>query len=187
MDERTENEPNSLDFTSHGLQCALRRGPMGAWCGYVAIGAEHPLFRVDYSEPHECLAPLWRKRQGEPVGNAGIIPLICCQGEPRMDVALAVHGGVTYAEDHCPLDEPDGQWWIGFDCNHAGDYAPGLPSIGEVYRTIHYARGECEAMAGQLAKLASEERKSDVHGDTKTEGNEGPAQIQPGAASEGEG
>ena len=46
------DEPESFDFTDDatGLQCAMRRGPSGAWCGYVAIPTEHPFYGKGYSD-----------------------------------------------------------------------------------------------------------------------------------------
>lgn len=157
-----DDEPDKLDFQSHGLDCALRRGPMKHWCGYVAIPKGHPLHGLDYSDTHPVLDTLWVKRAREPLGNGGIIPLLCAAargGTPGMDAVLAVHGGVTYATDHCPREAPDDRWWIGFDCIHAGDASPSDDRFGGIYRTIHYARGECEALAGQLETLGQQTRQ----------------------------
>ena len=164
MKDYGENEPDTLDFESHGLQCALRRGPMGSWCGYAAIPVTHPLHNVGYHQSHPLLTKLWKTRQHEPIGNAGIIPLFCADSTkaPSMDVVLAVHGSITYSGDRCPLEDPDGKWWIGFDCSHAGDIIPeiGYNCPGNIYRTIHYARGECEALAGQLAAVTTPRGKT---------------------------
>lgn len=42
-------EPNEVDFEHSGLKCAMRRGPHGGWCGYVAIPDSHSLHGKDYS------------------------------------------------------------------------------------------------------------------------------------------
>ena len=34
---------------------------------------------------------------------------------------IKCHGGLTYSDDHAPDKEPDGRWYIGFDCAHSGD------------------------------------------------------------------
>ncbi len=49
------NEPDSKDFTAHELHCALRRNSSGAWCGYVGVPKEHPLYGVGYDQ--EIKAP----------------------------------------------------------------------------------------------------------------------------------
>lgn len=58
--------------------------------------------------------------------------------------------------------EPDNIWWFGFDCNHAGDLAPGMQHFlssgyrslhrGDVYRDIAYVEAECASLAKQLAE-----------------------------------
>lgn len=47
-----ENEPNELDWTEElsGLNCALRRGPLHHWCGYVQIPKGHPWHGIGYSD-----------------------------------------------------------------------------------------------------------------------------------------
>lgn len=69
-----------------------------------------------------------------------------------------VHGGLTYAR---PGTVP-GEWWLGFDCAHAGDAPdpelPGYPSWlqveGQDYgvlRTTGYVVDECLALIRQAA------------------------------------
>ena len=67
-------------------------------------------------------------------------------------VEIDVHGGLTYASDHSPRSKPDGFWWVGFDCAHAGDLAPALGNSfsGDVYRDIDFVVAECERLAAQL-------------------------------------
>jgi len=72
---------------------------------------------------------------------------------------IECHGGITYASDHPPEAYPDGPkglFWIGFDCAHSGDYAPGayIPGIVNtqnlgVYRNMAYVKKE----VGNLAEL----------------------------------
>ena len=68
-----------------------------------------------------------------------------------------VHGGLTYAYDHAPNGKPDGRWWIGFDCAHAGDVVPGVSGIWHryrddgAYRDIDFVVAECERLARQMA------------------------------------
>lgn len=139
-----DREPeDKIEFRHAGMPCMLVRGPAGAWCGYVGVPAGHPLYGHGWS--HDGVSE------------------------------LSVHGGITYAE-RCQADgpichapppgEPDDVWWLGFDCNHAGDVAPknerewrdmgkptGWGTIME-YRSSDYARRETERLADQIAGLA---------------------------------
>lgn len=154
------------------LPCIIRRGPVGALCGYVGVPPGHALHGKGYGdaikETEQTRAMLER-----PVGNHGIIPLMCSglagEGRIALDVLLDCHGGCTYAGKRLDTIEKDAFWWFGFDCAHAGDIAPwadaALRSIGhepsrrggEVYRTMDYVIDECTKLASQLAALAQAE------------------------------
>jgi hypothetical protein len=93
------------------------------------------------------------------------------------DVAVDVHGGLTFSDLEPCTEHPDGQgWWLGFDCVHAGDamYDPNPPAdISEetkrfiamhqkvfqaVFRSDHYwtqeeVERETERLAEQLAAM----------------------------------
>lgn len=112
-----------------GLPCLMVRPDHGAWCGYVAVPPGHP----------------WHGRDAE-------------------EVFADVHGGLTYASAcgghvcHVPrAGEPADVWWLGFDCVHSGDAAPGHMRLDrlralrswETYRTAAYVRGECASRAAQ--------------------------------------
>ena len=84
-------------------------------------------------------------------------------GLGMLDIPVAVHGGITFAEADVECDAPgaDDAWWIGFDCAHAGDAPdPSLPNempldlIGclfsdDVVRTQEYVETECRDLADQ--------------------------------------
>lgn len=42
------DEPDRLDFACVGFPCAMRRGMVGAWCGYVGVPHGHPWHGVEY-------------------------------------------------------------------------------------------------------------------------------------------
>jgi hypothetical protein len=77
-----------------------------------------------------------------------------------VNARVEVHGGATFAE------EEDGLWWIGFDCGHTWDIAPGMdamlpPYVRErnrgrpvVYRSFDYVHDQCTALAWQIHQLA---------------------------------
>lgn len=79
---------------------------------------------------------------------------------------IEVHGGLTYAEE----DKVTGEWVLGFDCNHATDFAPKLAltlmkyvdSTSEdlefrmkatKYRTFEWVKNEVCNLARQLKLL----------------------------------
>jgi hypothetical protein len=138
-------EPDKEQWTDPdtGLPCLLKRNMFGSLCGYVGVGEGHPWF-----------------------------------GKDRDEIDADAHGGLNYAsfcEDgdeahticHVPAPgEPDRVYWLGFDCGHAWDFQPRLPSMSphlpsglfdnQVYRDADYVKAECARLAAQ-AKAASEE------------------------------
>jgi hypothetical protein len=152
------DEPDKVQWldTETGLPCLIvRHCRHGQLCGYVGVPGTHPYFGRSY--------------------NA---------------VDVDVHGGLTFADRCQPGDEnraichvvepgeDDAVWWLGFDCHHAGDLAPGteallreivperhaamrelgaalLDELGgyqwrDVYRDIGYVREQVLALARQL-------------------------------------
>lgn len=89
-----------------GLDCLAHRNSQGAWCGYVGVPPGHP----------------WHGRE---------------RGAPPLSRVWA-HGGVNFSGPGRPgnlahdygisagPDRPEDLWWVGFDCGHADDLAPGL-------------------------------------------------------------
>jgi len=134
-----DSEPDNIQWQDEatGLPCLIVRNRLGSWCGYVGVTEEHPAFRKEYDD--------------EAVQN------------------LEVHGGLTFA-DTCQTDdkehgvchipspgESDRVWWLGFDCLHAGNTAPGMrefPGLSEVYRDQAFVTTEVESLAKQLKEMA---------------------------------
>lgn len=123
-----QDEPNRFAWEHAGLPCILHRGYGGAWCGYVGLSPGHPHHGKHYT-----------------------------------NVDADVHGGLTYAE-HCSghichqpkPGEPEDIWWLGFDCNHSTDLAPGaslLLNSFDHYWTFAEAKADTERLADQLAIL----------------------------------
>jgi hypothetical protein len=136
-----QEEPDRIEFQHAGLPCLMVRHDRGGhWCGYAAVPPGHPLHGKSYD-----------------------------------DADVEAHGGLTYAKKcegeicHVPAPgEPDDVWWFGFDCAHAGDFAPGheatmmsIPAIvklrsknpfirDDVYRDMRYVRDQTERLAEQL-------------------------------------
>jgi hypothetical protein len=189
-----ESEPDSLDFEAEGLPCKMRRGGYDAWCGYVGIGSEHPLYGLPTNHPLK-LPSSWFDGRKLDQGLGPMDLFIHMLGAKSMDdscpisIAFHVHGGVDYADDHVPHQEPDGRWWFGFDCGHAGDYLPGLDMRGfmtemidsmpehvrdtmrgimakqtNVYRDQQYVVSECQSLAAQLNAVVGVLQMETTHG-----------------------
>lgn len=124
------------------LPCLALRGPMGAWCGYVAVSPTHPYHGKNY-------------------GDCILSP--ACEDEPWCDHGLNcdVHGGLTYAEkcqgDICHVPEPgepDDVWWFGFDCSHHRDLIPTIDyTFSNVYRDLAFVQTEVKRLAQQLGNV----------------------------------
>lgn len=149
-----QSEPDLVRWTYRGVPCLIVRSPhAGTLCGYVAVRRGHPLYLRHYDH---C----------------------------RLDC----HGGLTFSGrldlpppvNTRPLQglleralRPSGEWWLGFDCAHAGDYMPAIaartavyyetfPELaerlfgrprGEIYRDIEFVTADVEAMARAVARM----------------------------------
>lgn len=129
-----DSEPDRLEWRDERavpvLPCIIVRNDLGGLCGYVGVPAGHPWHGKDYDG----------------------------QG-----VVADVHGGLTYANEcaghvcHAPRPgESDDTWWLGFDCVHSGDLAPGMMRYrsggsvrGDSYRDVTYVRAEIARLADQ--------------------------------------
>jgi len=81
------------------------------------------------------------------------------------DVAVTVHGGLTFA-DSCQPEEDESEgichseecaanddvWRLGFDCAHCNDLAPASNMIfnDSIYRNFEYTVQQVTSLAGQL-------------------------------------
>jgi hypothetical protein len=137
-----QDEPDKVQWIDEasGLDCLIVRNHVGALCGYVGVPPGHTWHGQDYD-----------------------------------DVPADVHGGLTYAnrcqedQEHgiCHIPEPgrpDDVWWLGFDCAHFGDLAPGvdanvrklgLSERGGIYRDLAYVRAQVAYLARQAVTAES--------------------------------
>jgi hypothetical protein len=158
-------EPDSVDFEAHGLQCAMRRGRSGAWCGYIGLTSDHALHGRDYSDS-VVVPPSVRDREVQDGLYSPIALFINATGDSdentlSIDCCFDVHGGITYAGD-----QPGGggetkdMWWLGFDCCHSGDLSPRDEDGPEfwrdgIYRDLAYVENQCKEFARQLSEWVS--------------------------------
>lgn len=159
------NEPDFVVWTdaATGYRCLMRRGPTGAWCGYVQVPESHPLYGVPYYRTTKWLERLLRARLEQPVGErpglAVMIAYLTGKAVASPEIVFTVHGGITFSGPR--ETEPNGKkggWWFGFDCAHAGDFSPKIQALlgrvggrpGEEYRDRAYVQSEVERLAIQL-------------------------------------
>jgi hypothetical protein len=141
---------------------------------------------IDEATGLDCL--LVRNNMGALCGYVGVPEGHPSHGQGYDDVAVEVHGGLTYADKcaglicHDPkLGASDNVWWLGFDCAHWGDLVPSMEQfystnpIGKevrggrdrenrVYRDVDYVVAECTKLASQLKQMETHE-----HHDTGNE------------------
>jgi hypothetical protein len=154
-----ETEPTEKSFDHAGCKCQMRRGPGLHWCGYVGIPDTHPMHGKGSGEPLPILEQAFQERMKQPIGEspsfAVLLAMIGDEPKPTAELVLNVHGGITYTENHAPRQDPDGFWWFGFDCAHAGDLSPKYGDFGDgVYRDMAYVEAECRSLAEQLDTIA---------------------------------
>jgi hypothetical protein len=197
-DSPWETEPDHLAFEADGLPCVMWRNHYRAWCGYVGVGPEHPLFGLPMNHLLK-LPPSWfeGRKFDQSVGPIDLFAHLLSGAKSIEDacsisLAFQVHGGVSYASDHVPDHEPDGRWWFGFDCGHAGDFLPGATNIKKMmtemvesmpkevretmrgivfgreaaYRDQQYVVSECQSLAAQLNAVVGAITKENVDGRT---------------------
>ena len=134
-----DDEPDKVQWPDEatGLACLAKRGPLGAWCGYVGVDETHPWFGLDYDDV-----------EADPHG--GLTYAALCDGDEEQGIC------------HVPGEgEPDPLWWFGFDCAHGFDVVPGMlefdRNLGEhlgvpvAYRDLGYVKAEVAHLARTIA------------------------------------
>jgi hypothetical protein len=189
-----QNEPDKVQYPDPhtGLPCLIVRNPMGALCGYVGVPKDHPAYGRHYdqvdADVHGGLTFSGHCRDTSPVeyqAQLAAMPKVREQAEkhPKGDAARilkewesVMHSYEAWLEKArsrsiCHLVDPeesDDVWWLGFDCGHAYDLAPGMIAqmreLGvaswradstDVYRTIEYVKDQIADLAQQLKEMAA--------------------------------
>ena len=147
------------------LDCMIHRNRIGALCGYVGVGPDHPWYGKHYDAIDVDV-------------HGGLTYANACQEE------------VTEDDGICHVPEPGRPhdvWWLGFDCAHGQDFMPKMradkldladkfeaegkleeaelfrkeiPSYGiwtPTYKTIGYVKAEVESLAMQASAASSSE------------------------------
>lgn len=86
---------------------------------------------------YPCL--IVRNHSGTLCGYVGVYPDHPAYNKDYQEVAVAVHGGLTYSNFcqeggricHDDPDNPEKVWWLGFDTAHAGDIIPSMVKAKE--------------------------------------------------------
>jgi len=121
------------------------------------LDEDHPLFKKEYSEKCECLKALWEEtKKMQPKHSPILVLLAACKSDDDCntpELALNVHGGITYSGGCNDYPVKSELWWFGFDCNHYGDYSVFDPS-GKQWSVEDVAK-ECEQLANQLSAVCS--------------------------------
>jgi len=145
-----DREPDKLSWTDEAteLPCLIVRRELGALCGYVAVGPDHPLHGRDYDDPdvsvHGGLTYSAGCREDEPIERA-----VCHVPEPG---------------------QPADVWWFGFDMAHAYDAVPAMGALyrelgvgypswiscpDTTYKTVEYVMHQCAQLAQQLHAMGA--------------------------------
>lgn len=154
-------------FKHSDLYCCVQRNIWGGnFNGYVAVPEGHPLFEKGYDSLIHVPAV-----QDVPFNGNWIGLLMATQspeteaGLLRLDMAINVHGGLTYADSALNGIQEGllgNLWWFGFDTAHAGDIKPyqtdidrKYPMRGDEYRDLVYVTSQTEQLAAQIAKFTN--------------------------------
>jgi len=132
-----QDEPDKVQWIDRetGLNCLIKRNPIGALCGYVGVEATHPLHGVNYGDMDDIEV------------HGGLTYSSACDGDEQTGIC------------HVPVQGRGEVWWFGFDCAHAFDLAPSRRlrnwlSKDDIYRDINYVKSEVEKLALQLKARA---------------------------------
>lgn len=128
-----DDEPDRVlwrDPRMPGLVLLARRGPYGAWCGYVGVPPGHPWHGADYADiPADA--------------HGGITYAEHCDDDPIDGICHVPEPG-----------EPDHMYWVGFDCGHYMDLSPTLLEHDlvlpdQTYKDLDYVKDQITDLAFQ--------------------------------------
>ncbi len=135
-----DEEPDRVNLLINGFYCQIERHRMhGSLNGYVGVPPGHPVYGIRFED-------LYKEY-------------------PTIDV----HGGLTFSQHareesllgylpNVPYETGPGlTWWIGFDCAHYMDFAPGMGYIltaitgsAGIYKNIEFVTNELTSLTKDL-------------------------------------
>lgn len=132
-----DNEPYRISWVDKetGYNCLAKRGPFGAWCGYVAVSSNHAFYKQSYNNVNVDV-------------HGDLTYANECSGDPDE--------GICHLES--PGEEP--VFWFGFDCSHCYDFIPSYTSHfnqNGIYRNKAYVIAEIDSLSKQLKALENGE------------------------------
>lgn len=137
-----KDEPDKRQWRDEttGLPClAVRHAVGGHWCGYVGVPPGHPWHGLKYSD-EGLVASV----------HGGLTFTSGCQHEADPSIGVC----------HIPGEgETDDLWWLGFDCAHAFDLAPGhVALMASIYSEMPAPIREARQAMSLLGHLQDEYR-----------------------------
>lgn len=137
------------DETSY--RCVMRRNVIGAWCGFVGLPPQHPLYMA--------------------AANDAAFRFV--------DIHGGITFAAFMDEDATEFQPAEKSWWVGFDAMQDGDYCPNahavnakdrpkhmrrlkgkVSSLMQEYRDLEYVFNEVSFLAVQLAMFEEEPRET---------------------------
>ena len=142
------DEPDKVVWVDEAtnLDCMIYRNRVGALCGYVGVGPDHPWYGKDYDTPDVDV-------------HGGLTYADKCQ--ETADEANGICNVPLPGREH-------DIWWLGFDCSHSFDLCPsyeafdrerGRPPIADsrfvsTYKDIDYVTAQVTSLAAQVAEAS---------------------------------
>jgi hypothetical protein len=122
-----DGEPDRVEWRTRGFVALAKRGPHGAWCGYLGVPEGHPW--------HGLAMHASALRRADDAAHGGLSFAAACEphdGEVEPDMIC-----------HVPRPgEPDTVWWLGFDCHHCNDLGPGAAARDRAFGARLRAEGD---------------------------------------------
>lgn len=132
------DEPDADEWRDHGFRCVLRRGFLGAWCGYVLLPRGHP----------------WHGKRPERIGARVHGGVTCARADAEPGMWL-----VGFDCGHAFDLQPGLRHLRKLLAERVPGYAAALARLEslpsrDVYRTYAYAKAQLQALARQAAEKA---------------------------------
>lgn len=131
-----QNEPDRLEFRSHGFRCLMLRHPsLGHWCCYVGVPEKHRYFEKPYSDLHIDVH-----------GGLTYSDHVCHVPKPgEVDNIWWLGFDFAHMGDLIPFE-------YGLSLMR---YPHSFPDRMKYYKDVKYVKRECRKVAKQLADMNS--------------------------------